>query len=105
MILPPQQNTYLPRVTLRGTHHTFKATSNGTLPIPVHWEWLILTFLLHPFCNSSSSGMHPLPQRKVLTRPIFKGFFLILALEVEGIFRRSANMKTVKEFCVMFNEG
>ena len=29
----------------------------------------------------------------------------MLALEVEGIFRRSANMKTVKEFCVMFNEG
>lgn len=27
------------------------------------------------------------------------------ALEVEGIFRRSANMKDVKEFCRMFNEG
>lgn len=27
------------------------------------------------------------------------------ALEVEGIFRRSANMKTVKDFCGMFNDG
>lgn len=27
------------------------------------------------------------------------------ALEVEGIFRRSANMKTVKEFCGLFNDG
>lgn len=35
----------------------------------------------------------------------FEIMCLFAALEVEGIFRRSANMKTVKDFCGMFNDG